>query len=67
MPVTNCKRLRLAYLYVFYFGHGREVDIVLLNDTGIQTVEVHDEDVFVPQAALRFEDETTLVLVLLVL
>lgn len=40
----------------------REVDVELLDDTRIERVVVHDEDVAVPQALLRLEDQTTLVL-----
>ncbi len=42
---------------------GCEVDVVLLNDAGVQRVEIHDQDELVPKAALRFEDQATLVLV----
>ncbi len=40
-----------------------EIDVVLLNDTGIQGIEVHDQDELIPKATLWFEDQTTLVLV----
>lgn len=45
----------------------READVVLLDDTRVQTVEVHDQNETVIETFLRLEDETTLVLVLLFL
>ena len=46
---------------------GGEIDVVFLDDTWVQRIEVHDEDEFVPQTPLWIEDETTLVLVFLAL
>ena len=44
-----------------------EVDIVFLDNAGIQRVEVHDKDNLVVKLTLRFEHKTTFVLVLLIL
>lgn len=35
-------------LVVFDFFNSGEIDVVLLNDTGVQRVEIHDEDDFIP-------------------
>jgi K+/H+ antiporter YhaU regulatory subunit KhtT len=43
----------------------RETDIVLLNDTRVQTVEVHDQDEFVVQSLERFKNQPTFVLIFL--
>lgn len=45
----------------------READIVLLNNTGVQTVKVHDKNKPVIETSLGLENETTLVLVFLFL
>lgn len=42
-----------------------EVDIILLNDTWIKRVEVHHQDITVPQTLSRIKDKTTFILVLL--
>ena len=47
--------------------HSRKINVVFLDDTQVQRPKVHDEDVLVPQAALRVEYETALVLVPLAL
>lgn len=41
--------------------HGRKVDVVLLDNTRVQRVEVHDHDVRVPESTLGLKDETSLV------
>ena len=37
-----------TYLIIFDRLDCCEIDVVLLDDTGIQRVEVHDEDVLIP-------------------
>lgn len=49
--------------FVLNLCYGRKVDVVLLDDTGVQTVEVHDENELIPKPSFWFEYETTLVLV----
>lgn len=53
---------RPTYL-AFNFVDSGEVDIVLLDDTWVQRVEVHDKDILVPKPSLRLEDQASLVLV----
>jgi hypothetical protein len=43
--------------------HSGEVDVILLDNARIQRIEVHHEDILVPEPSLRLKDETTLVLV----
>jgi hypothetical protein len=43
-----------------------EVNIVLLDNAGVQRVEVHNKDNLVVKLSLRFEHKATFVLVLLV-
>lgn len=43
--------------------HGRKVNIVLLNDTGIERVEIHNQNELVPQATLGFKHQSALVFV----
>ena len=45
--------------------NSRKVNVVLLDDTWIQRVEVHHQNELIPKTTLRLEDETSLVLVLL--
>jgi hypothetical protein len=45
--------------------HSCEVDIVLLNDAGIERIEVHYQDIFIPEPAFGFENQSTLILVAL--
>jgi len=42
--------------------HRGKVDIVFLNDTGIERVEIHDQDVRIQKPTLGLEYETTLYL-----
>lgn len=51
-----------THLLILLALDGREVDIVFLDDTRVQRVEVHDHDVRVPQTTLWFEDKTSRVL-----
>ena len=55
---------QLAYL-IFDFSYSREIDIVLLDDARVQTIEVHDEDVFVPESTFGLKHKTAFVLILL--
>lgn len=59
--ITNGNR----YLEDLLLDYGGEVDVILLDDARIKTVEVHHEDVFVPEAALWFKDKTTFVFIFL--
>ena len=52
-----------THLFLSASFHSRKIDIVLLNDTWVERVEVHHEDVRIPQTPLGLKDETTLVLV----
>lgn len=42
-----------------------EANIVLLNDTWVQTVEVHDQYILVVESFFGFENETTLIFLFL--
>jgi len=42
-----------------------EIDVIFLDDAGVERIEVHDKNEFVPQSTFRFEDETTLIFILL--
>ena len=61
--MTSSKR---TYLRLNRFDSGK-VDIVFLDNTRVQRVEVHDKYVLVPETTLGFEDQTSLVLVPLAL
>src|SRR4051812_42174873 len=50
-----------THLWIIMPFNGREIDVELLDNAGVQGVEVHNENVGVPQTPLRFEDETTLI------
>jgi hypothetical protein len=52
---------------LFIHIHCREVNVVLLDDAGVEGIEIHDQDVFVPQPSLGLEHKTTLILVALLL
>ena len=43
----------------------RKVNVVFLNDAGVQRVEVHHQDVLVPESPLRLKDKTAFELFLL--
>ena len=59
--------MKVQYIYLTDdLFNSCEVNIVLLNDRGVQRIEVHDQNVFVPQTTFRFENQTTFVLVFLV-
>jgi hypothetical protein len=45
---------------------GCEVNIVFLNNAGVQRVEVHNKDKFVVQLSLGFEHKATFVLILII-
>lgn len=63
LRITQGDIVTYFVLSVWNSLHRRKVDVVLLDDTGIQRVEIHDQDVFVPQASFRLEDQTTLILI----
>ncbi len=44
-----------------------EVNIVLLDDTRIERVEVHDKNDFVPESTFWFEDETSFIFIFSIL
>jgi len=46
---------------------GCEVNIIFLNNAGVQRVEVHNKDKFVVKLSLRFEHKATFVLIPIVL
>ena len=50
------------YLFIYPLDCG-EIDVVLLNDTRIQRIEIHDQDILIPQPTFGLKDQTTLVLV----
>jgi hypothetical protein len=43
--------------------NGRKVNIVLLDDTRVKRVEIHDKDKLIPKSPLRLEDKATFVLI----
>jgi hypothetical protein len=61
---TSQQKPRCAITYILRQAFDRsKIDVILLDDTRVQRVEIHDKDVFVEKSALGFKHETTLVFV----
>lgn len=54
-----------TYLVDLCFQDGGEIDVELLDDAWVQTVEIHDQDICIPEPSFWIKDETTFVLVFL--
>ena len=48
---------------VVYSVDSGEVDVILLDNTRVKRIEIHNKDVFVPKTSPGFEHKTTFVLV----
>jgi len=55
--------MEVNHLIVFHWFDSSEINVVLLDDAGIQRVEVHNKDEFVPEPPLGHKNETSFIFI----
>lgn len=63
IPLYNRRKDEAYLVFILDRLDGSEIDVKLLNDTWIQRIEVHHEDMSIPKTSLGLKDKTTFILV----